>query len=241
MSYLSNLSSNLYCIICSAIFCLVSKMFYIFGHRYLWPISAKNSLHWILFVLPLLCLITSISSFTGLVYFLGKEMKKMIKKLMRYFWHAELLRFSRISSDGFASYGSVPPDRPNAPGACVQAGWLHHSLLRCGFDDQSLFEVQNCSFLLLHWLARHRILAGMDLYKKASGEREVEHVVIRRDECWLTRKVFCCAPSVSCSRCPFQCSSSSTHLEVLCALQQTVRCWLLYQKKHRGVYRKSLL
>lgn len=80
-----------------------------------------------------------------------------------------------------------------------------------------------------------------NLYKKASGEREVEHVVIRRDECWLTRKVFCCAPSVSCSRCPFQCSSSSTHLEVLCALQQTVRCWLLYQKKHRGVYRKSLL
>jgi hypothetical protein len=38
---------------------------------------------------------------------------------MRYFWHAELLRFTPESSDGFAGYGSVPPDRPNAPGACV--------------------------------------------------------------------------------------------------------------------------
>jgi hypothetical protein len=44
MSYLSNLSSNLYCIICSAIFCLVSILFYIFGHHYLWPISVKKIL-----------------------------------------------------------------------------------------------------------------------------------------------------------------------------------------------------
>ena len=55
MSYKLNISSNLYCIICSVIFCLISKMFYTFGHYNLWAISVKYSVHYIWFVFPLLC------------------------------------------------------------------------------------------------------------------------------------------------------------------------------------------
>jgi hypothetical protein len=48
MSYLLNVSSNLvYCIIFSVIFCLVSKMFYIFRHYNLWGISVKYSMYYI--------------------------------------------------------------------------------------------------------------------------------------------------------------------------------------------------
>lgn len=75
-----------------------------------------------------------------MVYFLGKEMKKKDKETDEIFLARRTLAlYSRIlrwiCRLWFGAAGS--PKRA----WCMCIGWLHdHSLLRCGFDDQSCLK-----------------------------------------------------------------------------------------------------